>query len=35
MHGIRELYIADKIGDEELKKEIFGRFGLPMILKNN
>ena len=32
MNGIKELYIADRNGDVELKKMIFGKFGLPYVL---
>ena len=32
MNGIKELYIADRNGDEELKEMIFGKFGLPYVL---
>jgi len=35
MNGIKELYIADRNGDVELKKMIFGKFGLPYILREN
>jgi len=35
MNGIKELYIADRNGDVELKKILFGKFGLPYILNNN
>lgn len=35
MNGIKELYIADRNGDVELKKMIFGKFGLPYVLKKN
>ena len=35
MNGIRELYIADRNSDIELKKILFGRFGLPYVLENN
>lgn len=35
MDGIRELYFADRDGNVELKKMIFGRFGLPFILDKN
>jgi hypothetical protein len=35
MNGIKELYIADKNGDVELKKMLFGKFGLPYVLNEN
>lgn len=35
MNGIKELYIADRNGDVELKKILFGKFGLPYILNDN
>jgi archaellum component FlaC len=35
MNGIQELYIADRNGDVELKKILFGKFGLPYVLNDN
>ena len=35
MNGIKELYIADRNGDIELKKILFGKFGLPYVLNDN
>lgn len=34
MSGIQEIYLADVNGNEELKKMLFGKFGLPYILEN-
>ena len=34
MEGIREIYLADLAGNEDLKAELFARFGLPFIFEN-
>lgn len=34
MNGIKELYFADINNDIELKKKLFGKFGLPFVLEN-
>ena len=35
LNGIREIYLADVAENKELKKELFGKFGLPFVLDNN